>query len=401
MGDELTMTLQEDWRDFKAGDLVSLDAERLPVLTPRLVFRPTAHETLDQVAATRSHLLVAILDDVKGAVIDYAFEGGRWTGRRLPVRNLSSVTLRASAEDADTAFLTTESFLEPPTLWRLDARTGALTALKTLPPQFDVKDLEVEQLWAVSSDGVKIPYFLVRPKAAPKPDGFATLMFGYGGFLISEAPAYKPELGRLWLEKGGAYVLADIRGGGEFGPAWHDAALRENRQKAFDDFAAVARDIEQRKITTPKRLGIYGRSNGGILMSVSMTQHPELFGAVVVESPLIDMVRYTHLSAGASWIGEYGDPDTPQDLAFIEKYSAYQNLRPGMAYPEPYVTTNTEDDRVHPGHARKFAAKLQGLGYPCLYYENTFGGHANDAAPDLNARRWARHYVYLMQKLMD
>jgi prolyl oligopeptidase len=188
---------------------------------------------------------------------------------------------------------------------------------------------------------------------------------------------------------------------GEFGPAWHDAALREKRQLAFDDFAAVARDMTARGLTSPRRLGIYGRSNGGVLTTVSMTQHPELWTAVVVESPLTDMLRYHRLSAGASWIGEYGDPDVPADAAFIGAYSGYQNLKPGVAYPEAYITTNTRDDRVHPGHARKFAAKLEALGVPYLYYEQTFGGHANDADPELNARRWARHYVYLAEKLMD
>jgi prolyl oligopeptidase len=177
--------------------------------------------------------------------------------------------------------------------------------------------------------------------------------------------------------------------------------LREKRQLAFDDFAAVARDLEARKITSPRRLGIYGRSNGGVLTTVSMTQHPELWNAVVVESPLVDMLRYHKLSAGASWVGEYGDPDVAEDRAFIAKYDGYLNLKPGQAYPEPYITTNTRDDRVHPGHARKFAAKLEALGYPYIYYDNTFGGHANDADPELNARRWARHYVYLSQKLMD
>jgi len=246
-----------------------------------------------------------------------------------------------------------------------------------------------------------VPYWLVRPKGMKLDGSTPTLMFGYGGFQVSETPSYKPELGKLWLERGGAYVLADIRGGGEFGPAWHEAALREHRQRAFDDFAAVAEDLIANKITSARRLGIYGRSNGGVLMSVSMTQHPELFHAVVIESPLIDMLAYTHLSAGASWAAEYGDPDKPEDRAFIAAYSAYTNLKPGVRYPEPYITTNTEDDRVHPGHARKFAAELEALGDPYLYYENTFGGHANDADPELNARRWARHYVYLAQKLAD
>jgi prolyl oligopeptidase len=228
-----------------------------------------------------------------------------------------------------------------------------------------------------------------------------TVMFGYGGFAISETPSYRPEVGKLWLERGGAYVLANIRGGGEYGPRWHEAALRENRQRAFDDFDAIAHDLFAHKVTSPRHFGIYARSNGGVLTTVSMTQHPEDFNAIVVESPLIDMLRYNHLSAGASWMAEYGDPDKPEDRAFIAKYSGYTALRPGVKYPEPYITTNTEDDRVHPGHPRKFAAELKALGDPYLYYENTFGGHANDADPELNARRWARHYVYLSQKLVD
>ena len=226
-------------------------------------------------------------------------------------------------------------------------------------------------------------------------------MFGYGGFEIAMPPRYLPEMGKLWLENGGAYVVANIRGGGEFGPAWHQAVLRDKRQLAFDDFAAVARDLAARKITSARRLGIYGRSNGGVLTSVSMTQHPDLWNAVVIESPLVDMLRYHRLPAGASWIGEYGDPEVPEDFAFIARYSAYQNLKAGAAYPRAYITTNMRDDRVHPGHARKFAAALQALGVPTLYFEPRFGGHANDADPELNAARWARHYVYLMQQLMD
>jgi prolyl oligopeptidase len=208
-------------------------------------------------------------------------------------------------------------------------------------------------------------------------------------------------MGKLWLENGGVFVQANIRGGGEFGPAWHQAALNENRQLAFDDFAAVARDLEARGISSPRRLGIYGRSNGGVLTSVSITQHPELFNAAVIESPLVDMLRYHELPAGASWIGEYGDPRIPEEAAWIARYSAYQQLAPGRNYPRVYITTNTRDDRVHPAHARKFAARLDDMGYEHLYYEETAGGHSNDADPVANARRWARHYVYLAQQLMD
>ena len=214
-------------------------------------------------------------------------------------------------------------------------------------------------------------------------------------------PSYRPEMGRLWLEPGYAYALANIRGGGEFGPAWHEAAIREHRQRAFDDFAAVARDLVATGITTPRHLGIEGRSNGGILVSVSMVQHPELFGAVVIGNPLIDMLRYTHLPPGALWISEYGDPDIPADRAFIAKYSAYQNVRPGVQYPLPYITTDTADDRVDPAHARKFAAKLESFGDPVLFDEGTAGGHTDDADPQILATRWARFYVYLTRQLVD
>jgi prolyl oligopeptidase len=398
---QLTFTIQEDWKGFKAGDLLAYDFKTIIGGTPTLILRPTEHQTIDQISATRDHLLVAVLDDVKGKVLDFSDVGGGWTPKTLDLPKFSAVSIRAASEEGNDAFITSESFLDPTALWRLDADTGAVDKIKALPARFDGSKDVVEQHWATSKDGTKIPYFLVRPIHMPMDGSTPVQMFGYGGFLISEVPAYKPEMGKLWLEKGGAYVLADIRGGGEFGPKWHDAALREHRQRAFDDFAAVAEDLFARKITSPRHMGIYGRSNGGILMSVSMTQHPDYWNAIVIESPLIDMLRFNKLSAGASWMGEYGDPDVPTDRAFIAQYSAYQALKPGVKYPEPYITTNTEDDRVHPGHPRKFAAKLESLGDPYLYYENTFGGHANDADPELNARRWARHYVYLAQKLMD
>ena len=398
---QLVFTIDQDWKGYQAGDLMAYDLKGIVGGAPRLILHPDAHQTIDDVSNTRDHLLVALLDDVKGKVLDFAYADGRWAPKTLDLPKFSAVAIRAASDESNDAFISAESFLDPTTLWLADAQSGGVDKVKALPARFDGSKDVVEQHWATSKDGTKIPYFLVRPIHMKFDGSTPTQMFGYGGFLISEVPAYKPEMGKLWLEKGGAYVLADIRGGGEFGPKWHDAALREHRQRAFDDFAAVAQDLFARKITSPRRMGIYGRSNGGVLMSVSMTQHPDYWNAVVIESPLIDMLRYNHLSAGASWMGEYGDPDIPADRAFIAKYSAYQNLKPGVKYPEPYITTNTEDDRVHPGHARKFAAKLESFGDPYLYYENTFGGHANDADPELNARRWARHYVYLAQKLMN
>jgi prolyl oligopeptidase len=400
---QAVFTLQEPWGGFGAGALISYDLAALKAggAKPVLVFQPGPRQAIQQVSATHDKLAVALLEDVKGAVDVYDFAAGRWTARRLPMPKDANITLVDTDGDTDQLFATVEGFLDPTSLWLADAASGSVAKLTTLPARFDASKHVVEQFWATSSDGTKIPYFLVRPKGAKLDGSLPTVMYGYGGFEIAKPPVYLPEMGKLWLEHGGAYVIANIRGGGEFGPAWHDAVLREKRQLSFDDFAAVAKDMFARRITSPRRLGIYGRSNGGVLTTVSMTQHPELWNAVVVESPLIDMLRYNHLSAGASWVGEYGDPDVPADRAFIEKYSAYQNLKPGVKYPEPYITTNTRDDRVHPGHARKFAARLEAMGIPYLYYEQTFGGHANDADPELNARRWARHYVYLAQKLMD
>ncbi len=400
----MILSLNEAWPAgsghpaFKAGDLVAF---RPATGAAELIFHPSPTQTVNEAAVTRTRLVVGLLDNVNGALDVWRHEQSGWRVRRLPFPRGLALTISAADHVSDRAYVATESFLSPTALWSVDAATGVMRQVKTLPDRFDASKDVTEQRFATSKDGTRVPYWLVRPKDMRLDGSTPTQMFGYGGFLISETPTYRPELGKLWLERGGAYVLANIRGGGEFGPAWHESALREHRQQAFDDFAAVAKDLISHKITSARRLGIYGRSNGGVLMSVSMTQHPELFHAVVIESPLIDMLNYTRLSAGASWAGEYGDPNVPADRAFIAAYSAYTNLKPGVVYPEPYITTNTEDDRVHPGHARKFAAELEALGDPYLFYENTFGGHANDADPELNARRWARHYVYLARKLVD
>ena len=398
-------TLQEPFAGFSAGALVGLpisEFKRDPAAARlELIFQPSARQAITETMETRGALVVALLDEVRGAVDVWRREDGRWASRRLPLPKDASVDLVSASSKDETLFVMTEGFLSPDALWLADAGQTRAEMVKALPARFDAAQHRVQQFWATSADGTKIPYFVVSRKDARLDGSTPTLLYGYGGFEVAETPAYRPELGKIWLERGGAYVLANIRGGGEFGPAWHQAARRENRQRAFDDFAAVAGDLVARKLTSPRRLGIYGRSNGGVLTSVSMTQHPELFNAVVIESPLIDMLRYHKLPAGASWVGEYGDPEAPEDHAFIARYSAYQLLRPDVGYPEPYITTNTRDDRVHPGHARKFAARLEALGKPYVYFENTFGGHANATDPELNAQRWARHYVYLTQKLMD
>ena len=269
--------------------------------------------------------------------------------------------------------------------------------LKALGERFDASNLVTEQFEAVSADGTKIPYFVTRPKSTSGP--VPAILYGYGGFEISLTPGYSANFGMLWLTKGGAYVVANIRGGGEFGPNWHDAALQANRQRAFDDFAAVAGDLMTRGITTPRQLGIMGGSNGGLLVSTAMTQHPELLGAVVCQVPLIDMLRYTKIGAGASWAAEYGDPSDPKAHAWILKYSPYQNVKPGVNYPPVLFTTATSDDRVTPVHARKMAAKMEAMGRDVLFYENTDGGHSAGANHKQAAQMWALSFIYLKQKL--
>ncbi|PZU76161.1 MAG: S9 family peptidase [Brevundimonas sp.] len=414
IANRLVFGLEEDWngsiKSFKAGTLVAPDLDSLSFANPSLVFgnmevgvfTPGPRQAVSDVRVMSDRLVVAYTDNVRGRAAIFRPGGERaWPRRDLNVPDNLAVGLGDSSKSRGEVFVSTQGFLVPPTLSLADADAATLTPLKSAPAKFDASRDVTEQYEATSADGTKIPYFITHPRDMKLDGSNPTIMLGYGGFQISLNPAYKPEMGKLWLERGGVFVQANIRGGGEFGPGWHQAALKENRQRAFDDFAAVARDLEQRGVTSPRRLGIYGRSNGGVLTSVSITQHPELFNAAVIESPLVDMLRYQELPAGASWIGEYGDPRIPSDAAFIARYSAYQQLRPGVGYPRVYLTTNTRDDRVHPGHARKFAARLGDLGYDHLYYEDTAGGHSNDADPVANARRWARHYVYLSQQLMD
>lgn len=413
---KLIFSPEQDWshlgQNYRGGTLLSIcdgclaipNNPDLIAVTERadVVFQPTERQSINDVRVLDDRLVLSISDNVVGRLAVFTPNADRsWSRRDIATPDNVAVSLGSSSRARGEVFVSTQGFLTPSTLSLATATGETLTDLRVATAKFDASTHVVEQFEATSSDGVKIPYFVVRPRDLVMDGHAPTILFGYGGFQASFPPAYKPEMGKLWLENGGVFVQANIRGGGEFGPAWHQAALNEHRQLAFDDFAAVARDLETRRITSPRRLGIYGRSNGGVLTSVSITQHPELFNAAVIESPLIDMLRYHELPAGASWIGEYGDPRIPEEAAWIARYSAYQRLRPGANYPRVYITTNTRDDRVHPGHARKFAARLGDLGYDHLYYEETAGGHSNDADPVANARRWARHYVYLSQQLMD
>ena len=412
LGDvRVVLTIEEPWKlhgkDYPAGSLLAIPRDTLRLSDALTlakgdvaVFVPTERKSIDSVSVFDSRIVAEVYDNVRGRATVFSDSGdfAGWTPTNLPVPENAAVHLGSSSRAKQQLFFTYEGFLTPSTLALADVAAAKADVIRAAPARFDASTHIVEQHEATSKDGTKIPYFVVRPKGAPNP-ATATMMFGYGGFQVSYPPVYKPELGKLWLERGGAYVIANIRGGGEFGPAWHQAALNGNRQRAFDDFAAVAADLAARKITSAKHLGIYGRSNGGVLTTVSLTQHPELLGAVVIESPLTDMLRYHELPPGASWMGEYGDPRIPEQAAWIAAYSGYQNIQKGRAYPVPYITTNTRDDRVHPGHARKFAARMQEAGYQALYFENTDGGHSNDSDPILNSERWARHYVYLAQQL--
>jgi prolyl oligopeptidase len=293
-----------------------------------------------------------------------------------------------------------ESFLMPETLYSLKPNSKPKIA-RQLPARFDARAMTVDQFEATSKDGTKVPYFVIHQKVMRLDGSNPTLMYGYGGFNISETPFYSGSVGREWLSRGGVYVLTNIRGGGEFGPQWHQQGLKENRHKVFEDFISVGEDLVSRKITSPQHLGIMGGSNGGLLVGTAMTMRPDLFKAVVCQVPLLDMTRYHRLLAGKLWVDEYGDPDDEKMGPIIRSYSPYQNLKPGLKYPRAFFLTSTKDDRVHPGHARKMVAKFISNGYPVLYYENTNGGHAAAANLEERILRTSLEYTYLRQELME
>jgi len=406
----LILTLNEDWKPalgpkVPQGAVVSLDlaAVRKDPQHPKptVIFTPTATEFAQSVDSTKSRLLVTTLENVQGRLYSYTpGPKGSWTRAKLTVPDNRSVGIVTANPTDDRFFVSLTGFLTPSSLHLGDAAAGTLKEAKTLPPQFDASSQMVEQLTAVSKDGTKVPYFVVRRKDLKYDGSNATLLTAYGGFQVSETPVYNPTMGKLWLERGGVYVLANIRGGGEFGPAWHDAGLKTNRQRIYDDFAAVANDLIKRKITSPRHLGIQGGSNGGLLMGVQMTQHPEMWNAVVIQVPLLDMLGFEHIAAGASWVGEYGSVSNPTERDFLATISPYNRLRPDVNYPEPLIFTTTKDDRVGPQHARKFAAKMEEFGKPFFYSEIIEGGHGAGADLKERAKTAAVEYTYLTRKLM-
>jgi prolyl oligopeptidase len=394
----------DPWGAIPAGAIASAPLSEVVKgrFTPQLVFAPTARQSVDRVTTTRGHVIASVYDNVRGRAVVFTHGANGWTQRQLALPDNASVGVASATDHTDDAYLTVTSFLAPTTLWSVSADgSAAPQQVKALPARFDASGLVSEQFEAVSSDGTKVPYFVVHARNAPLDGSTPTLMTAYGGFQASMTPSYAALTGKLWLERGGAYVLANIRGGGEFGPAWHDAGRKTKRQIIYDDFAAVARDLFARRLTSPAKLGIYGGSNGGLLMGVEFNQHPDMWKAVTIQVPLLDMIRYEQIAAGASWVDEYGSVGVPEERAFLEKISPYQNLKRGVTYPEPYIWTTTKDDRVGPQHARKFAARMKEYGLPYLFYEDTAGGHSGDADIEQGARLNALQMTYFAQKLME
>jgi len=404
---QLVVTTKQDWtapsgQEFRTGDVFAwpLDAWLAdPRTEAKLVIRPTERQSIETITPTRNTLVVSLFDNVRGSA--QVYDPSTWTHTVLDLPQNVTVGIGSPSELDDRIFISVAGYLTPSSLYLADAATGATEVVKSLPAKFDATGMTVDQFEATSADGTGIPYFVVHKQAMAMDGSNPTLLYGYGGFQVSMLPGYSPTVGRLWLERGGVYVVANVRGGGEFGPKWHEAALQENRQLAHEDFQAVALDLIARNITSQPKLGIMGGSQGGLFMGAMLTQRPDLINAAVVQVPLFDMLRFHRLLAGASWIAEYGNPDVPVERAWIQAYSPYQNLRAGQPYPEVFIHTSTKDDRVHPGHARKAAARLEDLGYPVLFYENTDGGHAAGANLQETARRIALEYTYLSRRLMD
>ena len=405
----LLFTLREAWevdgQTHAQGALLAINAAvfqatgKLPSI--ETIYTPDERTSIEGVTVSRSGLYVTLLQNVKGRILQFSVnpQSGQWSSKLVPLPENGTVSISAAGPHSDTIFINYEDHVTPDRLSEFDAGANKLSTLKSLEARFDAGDLEVHQHMAKSADGTAVPYFVIHRKGL-KPDGSTpTILYGYGGFEISLKPGYSATIGKLWLERGGAYAVANIRGGGEFGPRWHKAALKTERQRAYDDFIAVGEDLAKRGITSPKHLGISGGSNGGLLVGAIFTQRPDLLNAVVCRVPLLDMIRYTKLLAGASWAAEYGDPEDPKMREAILRYSPYQNVFPDKKYPKVFIETSTKDDRVHPGHARKMVARMREQGHEVLYYENTEGGHAAGANLKQHARRYALEYVYFSRQL--
>jgi len=407
--DWLLVSLRTDWtigeQTWPAGSLIAarLDGFLAGDQAFQALFTPTPRSSLAGYSVTKSRIVLSILDNVRSVTRVLTPEGDTFTPSDVAgLPELGDVSVwDVDGYVSDEIFVYATDFLTPSTLSIGDSAPGAPapTKLKELPAMFDATGLQIQQFEATSQDGTKIPYFQVSREDLVLDGTNPTLVDGYGGFEISELPYYSGGLGASWLEKGGVFVLANIRGGGEFGPAWHQAALKENRPRAYEDFAAVTQDLIDRKVSSPEHIGAMGGSNGGLLVGNMAIGWPQLYKAILCQVPLLDMKRYTHLLAGASWSGEYGDPDDPEQWAYIQKFSPYQLVRADGHYPRILFTTSTRDDRVHPGHARKMVAKMEAMGHDVLYWENTQGGHGGAVNNQQRAKMWALSYTFLWHEL--
>ena len=407
----LLLELREAWtidsKTYPAGSLLVSDFDRFlrGERAFEVLFEPSSNTALSSVTTTKDHVVINVLEDVKNRlyVLTPSTTESPTAWRREPLVGAPAFgTVNVTAVDSDESndyFMTSTDYLTPTTL-SIGTIGKAPEELKRLPHFFDSVGMQISQHFATSSDGTKVPYFMVAKKDLNLDGKNPTLLYGYGGFEISLQPNYSATVGRAWLTQGGVYVVANIRGGGEYGPRWHQAALKENRLRAYEDFAAVAKDLVARGVTSKQRLGIQGGSNGGLLVGNMITLYPELFEAGVCQVPLLDMKRYNKLLAGASWMAEYGNPDYPDQWAYIRKFSPYQNVQPSVAYPKVLFTTSTRDDRVHPGHARKMMAKMESQGHAVWYYENIEGGHGGAANNKQSAFMQALAYTFLKQELM-
>ena len=406
----LIVSLDEDWRGYSSGSLVAVNVEdalnqEISDASIKLIFAPSEKRFMQGVRLGKDEIYVNVLDNINGKILHFEKIGPNWSESELRLSETEleifgngDLSVSSIDEWDEHLFISAESFTQPTSLYYSDKNKN-FVKIKQLKEKFDPKKYRVEQQYATSTDGTQIPYFQVSNALMEKNSSNPTLLYGYGGFQIPLTPSYLGSFARQWLDNGGVYVIANIRGGGEFGPKWHQSALKQNRQRAYDDFIAVGETLIANEITSSKHLGIRGGSNGGLLVGAVVTQRPDLFNAVICAVPLLDMYRYDKLLAGASWVDEYGDPDNPDEWSFISKYSPYQNIFAEREYPEIYFYTSTKDDRVHPGHARKMAKKMIDQGHQVIYYENIEGGHSAAANLKQSAYMTTLQLEYLKDKL--
>ncbi len=403
------LALEQDWAvndsNYTIGDIIAYDLDDGDT---ELVFSPTTRQAVTDIETSATSIFIEMLDNVKGRLKRIRRSDDGWEAVDIALPDNGVVTLATTSNGRDDAFVTYESSIQPTTMYHI-ATDNTVVPVAALAPLYDASDVIIRQEFATSADGESVPYFLIGRNDILEEGNAPTILYGYGGFLIPILPVYysdpsRPQhgalAGRMWIARGGVLAIANLRGGGEFGPRWHQSALRENRQRAYDDYFAIAEDLIDSGITASDRLGALGRSNGGLLLGVALTQRPDLFAALDIGVPLLDMLRYNKLLAGASWMGEYGNPDVPEDREFIKKYSPYQNLDEDQEYPKVLFYTSTLDDRVHPGHARKMAAKMEDMGQEFFYYENIEGGHGGTANQEQLAMRTALEYAYFVRMLM-